>query len=473
MKKFQPLQWILLAFLALQITGCDNETFEGEIPIDDTEGVAEEGEFIATIDGESFVAENTQAVLFTETNVLQIVGAKASTGELITIAIENPSVAEFDLSQSEATLNGAAYLDGSDFPNPYVSSIAFGGTGTLDLTMFDTDGLTISGNFAFTGARIQLDADGNPVIDGDGNPVIQTININAGAFNTIPYTIDDTMGGGGTGGGGTTDPDELFANVDGVSFTPIDVTVSQYMVGMQPMIQINAMDAQGASIRLDVPETLETGEFSMFNGISDGSMLIGYYNSNTGGEVLSSNPGTINITEFSSQTGKLVATFEFTARDPLNVDPTIAEITEGSIDVTFVPTPGNVTFFFEADIDGGTYTPDMVEATQGDFNGVQVVTILASLGNRTMQLNFPASIGPGSYGMSPLLSTGNEIVGMYTPDLGTSSVFSSDPGTLEIISFDTTTGIIEGTFSFTGKDQTTADPTVYDITNGSFLIELQ
>lgn len=471
MKKFRPLQYLLLAFLAFQITSCDNETFDGEIPMDDdAAGMAEEGEFIATIGEEAFVAESTQVVFFTESNILSITGQKASTGEVITLAIENPSVAEFDLAQGTGTQNGAAYIDGEDFPNPYVSVAAFGGTGTLNLSVYDTDALTISGTFAFTGARLQLDAEGNPIVDGDGNPVIQTININAGAFNTIPFTIDDTMGGGQ---GGNVDPDELFANVDNEAFTPVDVVVSQYMVGMQPMIQIQAMDAQGATIRLDVPETLETGTFDMFNGISDGSMLIGYYNGNNGGEVLSSNPGTISITEFSSQTGKLVASFEFTARDPLNVDPTVVNITEGTLDITFVPTPGNITFFFEADIDGGTFTPETAVATQGDFNGVQVVTILATLGNRTIELNFPASVGPGTYGMSPLLSTGSEVVGTYTPDVGTSASFSSDPGTLEILSFDEVTGIIEGTFSFTGKDQTLTDPTVYEITNGSFLVELQ
>ncbi len=206
MKKFQHLSLILLAFVATVLTSCDSEPLEGEFPQEDPAGVAGEGEFIATIDGESFVAENTQVVFFTDTNILSITGARPSTGELITMAIENPMVDTFDLTQAVGTQVGAAYIDsGGAFPNPYVSTGAFGGVGTLDVTAYDTDALTVSGTFAFTGARIQLNDTGMPVLDDSGAPVIETININAGAFNTLTYTIDDSMGGG-TGGG---DPDRI------------------------------------------------------------------------------------------------------------------------------------------------------------------------------------------------------------------------------------------------------------------------
>ena len=243
---------------------------------------------------------------------------------------------------------------------------------------------------------------------------------------------------------------------------------------MQPMIQILATDAAGATIRVDVPEVLETGTFDFFNGISDGSQLIAYYNANNGGETLSSNPGTITITEFSSITGRLVADFNFTGRDPLNVDPTIVEITEGTLDVAFVPTTGTITFSFDATVDGTVFEPETAVAVQSTVGDVSVIRITATLGNRVMEISFPASVGPGSYGMSPLLITGNEIVGIYTPDSVTGESYTSDPGTLEITSIDATTGgLIEGTFNFTAKDATGVDPAVFEITNGSFLLELQ
>jgi hypothetical protein len=475
MKKFQHLSLLLLAFLATVFISCDNEPLEGEFPQEEAAGVAEEGQFIATIGGESFVAESTQVVLFSEKNILSITGVKSSTGEIITLAIENPSVSSFDLTQPIGTQLGAAYLDGDGFPNPYVSAGSFGGTGTLNLTIYDTDALTVSGTFAFTGARIQLDESGMPVLDDSGTPVIQTININDGAFNTILYTVDDTVGGGDGDGGGDPDPnpDTIFAKADAIDFVPAEVVVTQYMVGMTPMIQVLATDEVGASLRLDIPETLALGTFDLFDGISDGSNLIGYYNPNNGGEVLSSNPGTITITEFSSFSGKLVATFGFTARDPLGQDPTSVEITEGSLDVAFVPTEGSITFIFEAEIDGNLFAAESVTITDDTFNGVSTRTITAIMGGETIQLDFPlAASSQGTYGMSPALVTGNEIVGTYLPTIGALIPFTSDPGTLIITVFDEVANVLEGTFSFTAKDATLTDPTVYTITNGTFLVQL-
>lgn len=245
------------------------------------------------------------------------------------------------------------------------------------------------------------------------------------------------------------------------------------MVGMTPMIQIAASDAFGASLRLDVPETLALGTFDLFTGISDGTNLIGYYNPNTGGEILSSNPGTITITEFSSFSGKLVASFEFTAQDPLGQDPTVIEITEGNLDVSFVPTPGNITVAFEAEVDGNQFTADSVTVSNDIFNGVSIITITATIGSETIQLDFPMmATTEGTYGMSPALVTGNEIVGTYLPTTGGIVTFTSDPGSLTITTFDEVANVIEGTFSFTAKDPSLIDPTVYEVTNGTFLVQL-
>ncbi|HBR53441.1 MAG TPA: hypothetical protein DEA82_04345, partial [Flavobacteriaceae bacterium] len=130
-------------------------------------------------------------------------------------------------------------------------------------------------------------------------------------------------------------------------------------------------------------------------------------------------------------------------------------------------------FFFQAEVDGNLFDPEIAMATQDTFEGVSIVRISANIGNRVMEIVFPASIGAGTYGMSPMLVTGSEVVGSYNPDVVNVSAFTSDPGTLEIISFDVATGVIEGTFSFSAKDPTNEDPTVYEVTNGEFLVELQ
>ena len=74
--------------------------------------------------------------------------------------------------------------------------------------------------------------------------------------------------------------------------------------------------------------------------------------------------------------------------------------------------------------------------------------------------------------MSTNLVTGNEVVGSYVPNTTNPVLFTSDPGTFEITLYDTVEGIIEGTFSFSAVDQSGGDPTVFNITNGVFDVEL-
>tara|TARA_R100000935_G_scaffold8302_7_gene17504 strand:- start:133245 stop:134633 length:1389 start_codon:yes stop_codon:yes gene_type:complete len=462
MKKFQHVSLMLLAFVAIVFSSCDNEPLEGEFITDEPGG--EPGSFVATIDGQSFSATQVSAEI-NQGNLL----INGNDGDFsMGFIISNKSECVFDLTGINAGASIGQLSGGAFSVLPFGES---GTSGTLEITSYDTDALTVSGTFEFVAVEITQNGPGE-----------ETITVTEGSFSSLPFTV--TSGDvepsecvpPGTGGG---DPDPvpepavLFAKADGVDFVPTDVVVSQYMVGMTPMIQIVAMDTLGASLRLDVPETLATGTFDLFEGISDGSNLIGYYDPNTGSETLSSNPGTITITEFSSFSKKLVATFEFTARDPLGQDPTVIAITEGNLDVSFEPTPGNITFAFEADVDGVNFTADNVTVVDDTFNGVSILTITATMGGETIQLDLPTSAtAEGSYGMSPALVTGNEIVGTYLPTTGVPQPFTSDPGTFTITTFDETANVIEGTFSFTAKDATLADPAVYEVTNGTFLIQL-
>ncbi|MDX1461525.1 MAG: DUF6252 family protein [Marinirhabdus sp.] len=464
MKIFKLRSLFLLTFFSLVFVGCEDEPLEGEFVVD--EPTADPGQFVATIDGEQFTASSVEANIIN--GGLVVVGINDA-GQSVSINVLNKSECVFNLDSAGAF---GGYIAGG---NVY-SSFAVGTdvtSGSLEITSYNTEDLLVSGTFEFVAVE-----------NIGGQAGTATVTITDGSFTAIPINVVsgdvepsecDPTGGGSSGGGGSgTEPDTLFAVVDGVDFFPTSVEVLQYMVGMEPMIQVKANDSISEStVRIDIPENLLTGTFDMFNGISDGTRLIGYYSDNNGGETLSSNPGTITITEFNSQTGRLAANFNFTATDPLNTDPTVVQITEGTFDVGFVPTPGNVSFFFEANVNGNPFEPETAIATQSNFEGVDIITISATIGDRLMELNFPASVGPGTYGMSPLLVSGNEVVGSYSPDVMEMVTFTSDPGTLEIVSFDTTTGVIEGTFSFTAKDATLTDPAIYEITDGSFIVELQ
>ncbi|RDK85338.1 DUF6252 family protein [Marinirhabdus gelatinilytica] len=463
MKKFRHIHLILFTILAVVFSSCENEPLEGEFIVDEPGGAAS-GNFVATVDGESFVATQLVAEINQGTLIMSASDGVFAMG----LIVVNKSECVFDLTGANASASISEISSGTSYTVDPTGQ--FGSSGTLEITSYNTETMTVSGTFTFVAVEITPNGPGS-----------ETIEVTDGSFTDITFEVvsgdpepSECDPNGGGGDPDPTDPNNIFlAKADGVDFIPEEVMVSQYMVGMQPMIQVMALDAGGASLRLDIPETLQTGTFDMFNGISDGSQLIGYYNPNTGGETLSSNPGTITISEFGSQSGKLVATFQFTATDPLGDDPTVVEITEGNLDISFVPTPGNVTFSFENEIDGVLFQPETTIATLTEFNGVDYVTITATLNNQEVKLEFPYSIGEGTYGMSPILVAGAEVVGSYTPDVGTSITYTSDPGTLTISTFDTATNIIEGTFSFTAKDFSTADPTVYEITNGSFLVEIQ
>lgn len=465
MKKFQLDSWLLLFFLVLQFTSCDNEPLEGEFPQEEVEE-AGEGQFVATIDGVGWVAE-TAAAIFNEDNFLVITGQKTSTGETIAITVENAGIGIFDISAGLGNQNSGVYIDAETLINPYISAAVIGGSGQLEITEINADSLTISGTFSFVGARIALDAEGNPIEDGDGNPVIENVTITNGAFNNIPYET------GGGGGGGVDPLDDFFAKVDEINFTPQELTTTRNLVGDNPMIKIIAINAEGQKIRIDIPETLGVGTF-MMEQISDGTKLIGQYNPNGTSEDLSSNPGTITITEFNTLAGHIVATFEFIATDPLNIDPTVAEITDGSFDVRYEPGATSATNSMIVDINGAAWVSNFADAFEYQFFGTTNVTVRGynSETGESIEITFPKDLAPGSYDfVSVLVNPGESIARFYPVLSGTE--FTSTDGSIIVISNELETGgTIEAAFLFLGEDLSGDDPTTYMLTNGQFIVEL-
>lgn len=463
MKKMYFLKGMLLALLAFQFLSCENEPLTGEF-VQQEQNDAEEGQFKAQIEGEEFIASVASATLTTD-NQLVITGSKPG-GEKIVLAVVDAAVGSFDLSLGGANQNAASYFDGSMNTLPYISADAMGGYGLLNITALDASTETVTGTFSFVGFRIKVDGDGNPITDGNGNPVLEEIAVTNGAFNAIPYIIDDT-GGGGTGGN---PENEFFAKVDGVDFVADSIFVSEPIVSDVHMISIKANSNTGAQMRIDVPRSLGVGTFNMVR-ISDGTQLIGVYNAGNGAENLTSNPGTITISEFDLELGILKATFAFTATDPLNQLPDVVEITEGSFTVYFEGVPGANNVFI-ANIDGVAYNPEDIAIATDVFNQYPTITITTTLGDQKMVLTFPATLTEGSFEMSTEVVVGDEIVGSFTPLVGTSITYVSDPGTLAITNYDLENGIIEGTFNFSAVDATGQDPTVYQITGGEFLAVL-
>lgn len=463
MKKFQLLSYMLVALLAFQFTACDNEPLEGNFQQDDP-NTAAEGEFKAKINGQDFLAETASGLL--SGDILVITGLKSSTGESITLSIDGAGVGTFNLTAGTGTQTFGTYIDSSTPVNPYISFAAFGGAGEVNITEMDTELLTVSGTFNFVGGRIQLDADGNPVLDGNGDPVIETIEVTAGAFNTIEYTVEDN-------GGGSMD-DTFFAKVDGVDFIAETITVTQTTVAGIPMLNIVATNAAGAYIRVDIPENQGVGGPWDMESISNGTELIAMYNAGTGGEDLTSSPGSIRILEFGTITGRLWAQFSFRASDPLGVDPTVVQITQAGFVVDYIENSGEIMDELLAEVDGLPYTPDLLDIVQTPVSSIPTVWITTedTANAQFLRLTFPEAIEVGSYDLTTDLVVGDEKIALFIPNTADPRNFKSNSGTLSIVSYDTVMGIIEGTFEFTAIDTTGQDPTVYQIANGSFTIQI-
>jgi len=443
---------------------CVNEPLEGDFPQDDGVLNIEEGEFRANVGIGDFSTGLALGIL-SNTDLLTITGTIPDTGESIVLTIENPGVGTFNITAGLGTQNSGVYIE-SNPENPFVSDGTFGVFGQLNITEFDTQNATVSGTFSFTGVRVVLDVDGNPVLDSNGQPTLETEEITNGVFNKIPYTTEDQ------GGGGTPITDEFFAKVDGVNFDTESVTTSLNTVAGVSVVKIVAVNELGEIIRIDIPEDLGIGTFAM-EPLSDGTKLIGLFNPATVGENLTSNPGTINITRFNVFTGIIEATFEFTATDPLGQDPSIAEITEGSFKVDYISSPGDTVTSFTAFIDGEFFGPDSIFVGETIFNGLSrfnITAIISDTGQK-MGLFFPTDIEIGTYEMTTNLIDGSEKFCQYTPEIGETITYISNPGTLTISDYDQDAGFVEGTFTYTALDLTGQDPEIYQITEGEFTIE--
>lgn len=460
MKKIYLLKVMFFAFLAFQFISCENEPLSGEFPQED-ENNAEIGQFKAIVEGVQFVASETSATLST-TNDLVLTGIKAG-GEKISLSVRNATVGTYDLG---VNLNLGAYFDTSINTFPYVSTEAVGGSGQMVISEIDSVDLTITGTFKFTGYRMKLDGNGEIVLDVDGNPVLEDIEITKGSFNAIPYIVDDSGNNGGNS------MNEFFAKVDGVGFLADSISISEPIIGNINMLKIEASNIQGKLMRIDIPKYLGLGTFDMVN-ISDGTKLIALYNAGGAGENLTSNPGTITITEVDYEEGILKATFAFTGNDPLGQVPDQVQVTEGKFTAHFEGVPGGNNIF-KALVNGVAYNPNPSEIviTTAVVNQYPTITISTTKGDQKMELTFPATITEGVFNMGTEVIDGDEIVGSYTPFASTSITYISSPGTLRITNYDLVNRIIEGNFSFKAIDITGVEPNTFAISAGSFYIEL-
>ncbi len=456
MKKFQHFYWLLLAFIALQFSACEDQNSIVVLPGDDDQGIIIAGEFTAIVDELEFVSDSVSGVLSLD-NVLVLTGINTISGERIMLSFENLGEGVFDITAGLGNQNSGSYLDPHDPLNPYTTDIEIGGSGELIITEYNPTLMTISGTFSFIGVKISID----PI----GNTITETVEVNDGEFTKIPFALEEIV----------MPPldDDFYALVDGIDFIPIAINTTLDTISSSIMLRIEAINENGAIIRIDIPEDLGIGEFNMVS-LSNGTNLIGLYNANTGGENLTSNPGIIEITNFDLKRGNIQAMFSFKATDPIGVDPIFAEITEGSFDIDYKES-GISEDSFDADIDEEAFNPDSLLIEESTFNevAIYVITAINTETNQKIELFFPTEIKVGSYEMNVAQLEGSEIVGVYYPDKEINIPFSSSSGVFNLVEYNLEEGIISGTFSFSAIDTSEEDPTIYIISNGEFSFSIQ
>lgn len=458
MKKMNILKGILLVFLAFQFYSCEDEPLTGTFPDGDQGGV-DVGQFRAKIDGQEFLATTVSATL-SENDKLTLKGT-TSGGESITLVVKDLVDSEYILGNVDLGDAWAFYEEVLDSGLPYSTSQSQEAMGNLRFSEIDRVGKKLSGTFKFIGKRVQLDETGMPVMGSDGQPVMEDVEITNGAFNSIDFTVE-----GEGGGDGDTRVNEFYASVSDVDFIPVSITVSEPIVGNKHMLKIEARNAENELIRIDVPKDLGIGRFN-FESMSDGTKLIGIFKKD-GGQNLTSHNGNLNISEFDLEEGVLVAAFKFQAKDPLGVERGSKSIRDGQMKIYFEGVPG-ANNSLTAKVDGVVHTANVVEVESNNVNQYPRVTLISRVGNQEIRLSFHQTIIVGTYEMVPEVNRGNEVVGTFTPIVGTSISYFSNPGTFEVTSYDMETRIIQGTFNYTAVDASGQDPTQYQITEGEFL----
>lgn len=463
MKNIHILKGILVAFLALQFFACENEPLEGDFPPREEEpSDSTQVKFEALIDGERFVA-TTHGAVISEENYLVLSGAKTS-GEKIVIKIPNVSQGTFPLTGGEDDRSAGLYYP-REQAKPYTTHAVLGGEGEIKIDSINSNFHKISGTFNINGVRPELDAMGNPVLDENGDPIVHNVAVTEGVFSNIGYRVETDPGNSGTNTGNH----DFFTKVEGDVFQAKSIKVKDTVIAGIPIIQVNAKNQHNDLIRIDIPKRLNAGTYAM-ESISNGTKLIGFYKA-IEGEMLTSNPGTLIIEEMDRERGILHASFRFSAKDPLGINNTRVNISEGSMKIYFEGVAGGNNAF-SAEIDGNSYIANVIDVSEDMVNDRARYNIETSFNNQIMILSFPKTVSEGNtYTMRSQINYGNETNAVYSRDNG-ETIYTSPRGEFTVTSLDRENGVIKGTFWFDAVDITGTNSEEFSVRNGQLLISL-
>lgn len=185
----------------------------------------------------------------------------------------------------------------------------------------------------------------------------------------------------------------------------------------------------------------------------------GAYPSQAGGEV--------NITAIDETAKTISGTFSFALFREM--DGAQKTVTEGSFTnlkyITSLP-PASATDTFQVKIDGIPWSPASITATQLPVLDQIVVNATNETAEKSIGLNFPSNIAPGSYDLD---FWGGTYVGAYNPDADPIHSKVAVSGKLIILEHNTVSRRIRGNFNFRGEELS-APQNFAAITEGYFSV---
>jgi hypothetical protein len=248
---------------------------------------------------------------------------------------------------------------------------------------------------------------------------------------------------------------ELAAKVDGDLFKASTHVGTTFYNGFFRITAMN--DLTGETITISVSNAAE----GIFDLGQDSHPNNGAIYRPAGGPNYISESGEINITSLDVENGTASGTFRFTATSFLG----IKEVTNGEFNNVVL----SVNVPISADVDGEAFNSTIVNSGLRQSK-IFIIALNGNGNDGRLSLEFPGDITVGNYEFG----TSTNYEGSYYPNLGGSSYYVSESGTLTITSFNATTRIIEGTFNFTARSVNPNDPVAtYEITSGSFSVEIQ
>ncbi|NDB03136.1 MAG: hypothetical protein EBY38_05660 [Flavobacteriaceae bacterium] len=366
-------------------------------------------EFSATINGESFSASTTTGQLIN--GVLLLTGTD-NFGNIISMVITNIGTCTYDLTQE---INPTSFILEAPTEAPYEVLTSLGGAGTAVIETYDQDNQLVSGTFTFTAVR--------EISDGAGGAITESVTVTNGVFHDIAFTLVDGSldpfecdSGGGQdpgddpGDSGITDPESsFFALVDGEEFIDQSFVAEILMVGSDEVVKLTA-----------------------------------------------------------------TAPTAFTATDPVGINEGEVLITEGALVIDYLPDASIAENTLMAEVDGVSFAATSVEVLLNpsyDTTYIELTGIDAE-NNQSIALSFPIDITPGTYDLTDAITSGEESVGLFNPDIENAQLFFATPGELIISSYQYSDGVIEGSFSFTAIDPNGVAMEEYSIQMGVFTLTI-